>query len=239
MISLQMLCAGFANYLVDIILILMIAGFILVCARRGFIDCFFEFISTVVAFLLALLLTKAFVSATGGLFGLQNVMSNSLENAFLKIKGFDTELSATGMEAVLEARNIPGFLVRLIVNTFGDSTLPAGTTIATVAGGSVARLATMLIVFAFLYAIIWFVLYLLRKILNALAEKITLVHTVNTVLGGVAGFVEGILIIYGVLALISLIPSEGMMAYFDNSIIIGFLYNNNLISIMLGWFISG
>ena len=44
MISLQMLCAGFANYLVDIILILMIAGFILVCARRGFIDCFFEFI---------------------------------------------------------------------------------------------------------------------------------------------------------------------------------------------------
>ena len=140
--------------------------------------------------------------------------------------------------AALEAKNIPGFLVRLIVNTFGDSTLPAGTTIATVAGGSVARLATMLIVFALLYALVWFVFFLLRKILNALAEKITLVHRVNFILGGVAGFVEGILIVYGVLALISLIPSEGMMTYFNNSILVGFLYNNNLLSIMLGWFIG-
>lgn len=238
MMTLQMLCAGFANYLVDIIVVLILAGFTLVCARRGFIDCFFEFVSTIAAFLFALLLTKAVVSATGGLFGLQDVMGKSLEGAFLKIKGFDTELSAVGMEAALEAKNIPGFLVRLIVNTFGDSTLPAGTTIATVAGGSVARLATMLIVFALLYALVWFVFFLLRKILNALAEKITLVHRVNCILGGVAGFVEGILIVYGVLALISLIPSEGMMTYFNNSILVGFLYNNNLLSIMLGWFIG-
>ena len=238
MMTLQMLCAGFANYLVDIIVVLILAGFTLVCARRGFIDCFFEFVSTIAAFLFALLLPKAVVSATGGLFGLQDVMAKSLESSFLKIKGFDTELSAAGMEAALEAKNIPGFLVRLIVNTFGDSTLPVGTTIATVAGGSVARLATMLIVFALLYALIWFVFFLLRKILNALAEKITLVHRVNSILGGVAGFVEGLLILYGVLALISLIPSEGMMTYFNNSILVGFLYNNNLLSIMLGWFIG-
>ncbi len=237
MMTLQMLCAGFANYLVDIIVVLILVGFTLVCARRGFIDCFFEFVSTIAAFLFALLLTKVIVSATGGLFGLQDVMAKSLEGSFLKIKGFDTELSEVGMEAALEAKNIPGFLVRLIVKTFGDSTLPAGTTIATVAGGSLARLATMLIVFALLYALVWFVFFLLRKILNALAEKITLVHRVNSILGGVAGFIEGILIVYGVLALISLIPSDGMMTYFNNSIVVGFLYNNNLLSIMLGWFI--
>lgn len=237
MVTMQMLCAGFSNYLVDIIVLLVLAGFVFVCARRGFIDCFFEFITTIIAFLAALLFTKAVVLATGGLFGLQDVMANSLEGAFVKINGFDTEISAVGMEAALEAKNVPGFLVRLIVNTFGNDTLPLGTTIATVAGGAVARLATMLIVFAILYAIVWSVLFFVRKILNALAKKITLVSRVNTILGGVAGFIEGILIIYAVLSVLSLIPSEGIMTYLNNSIIIGFLYNHNLINIMLGWFI--
>ena len=237
MISLQMLCAGFSNYLVDIVVLLILAGFVFVCARRGFIDCFFEFVTTVVAFFVALLFTKAVVLATNGLFGLQNSMAASLEKTFLNIKGFDTELSSVGMEAVLESKNIPGFLVRLIVNTFGKDTLPYGTTIATVAGGSVARLAIMLIVFGILYAIVWAALFFIRKILNAMAQKITLVSRVNTILGGVAGFIEGILIIYAVLAVLSLIPSEGIMSYLNESIIIGFLYNNNLINIMLGWFI--
>ncbi len=238
MFTLHTLCAGFSNYLADIVVALVLAGFVIVCARRGFIDCFFVFVSTVIAFLVALLLTKAVVSWTGGLFGLQELMSNGLESSFMKVKGFDTELSASGMEASLEANNVPKFLIRLIVNAFGDETLPVGTTIATVAGGAIARFATMLIVFAALYVIARVVLFVLRKLFDSLARKITLVQKVNTLLGGVAGFVEGLLIVCAVLALLSLIPSEAVMSYLDNSLFIGFLYNHNIIPIMLGWFIG-
>lgn len=238
MLTLHTLCVGFTDYLADIIVLLVLTGCIFLCARRGFIDCFFEFVSTVAAFLTALLFTKAVVSLTGGLFGLQDLMSGSLEKSFLNIKAFQTDISNEGMEAALRANNIPTFLVRLIVNAFADETLPVGTTIATLAGGAVARLATMLIVFASLYALARVALFFMRKILTDLAKKITLVHKVNTVLGGVAGFIEGLLILYAVLSLLSLIPSENIMSYMDNSILLGFLYNHNLLNILLGLFIG-
>lgn len=237
MFMLHTLCAGFANYLADIIVVLVLAGFVIICARRGFIDCFFGFVSTMVAFLAALLFTKAVVSMTNGLFGLQGLLSGSLENALLKIKGFDTELSASGMEASLQASKLPQFLIRLIVDMFGDETLPVGTTIATVSGGALAQLATMLIAFVALYVLVRVILFFLRKLFGSLAKKITLVHNVNALLGGVAGLIEGLLIVYAVLALLSLIPSEAVMTYLDGSLLVGFLYNHNLIHILLGWLI--
>ncbi len=64
------LLAGFTNYAVDgvALLVILISGFI--CFKKGFIRCLFGFVSTLVAILLSLFLTKPLISWTNGLFGL-------------------------------------------------------------------------------------------------------------------------------------------------------------------------
>ena len=49
------LCAAkLTNYLVDIIVVVVLVGFALVCARKGFIECFFNFISAAYDFKISL-----------------------------------------------------------------------------------------------------------------------------------------------------------------------------------------
>ncbi|MBR2645950.1 MAG: CvpA family protein [Clostridia bacterium] len=229
---------GWTNYLVDILVLIVLVGFSMVCAKRGFIECFFDFVSTIAAILVALLLAKVFLSVTNGLFGLQDLISSGFEKAFLKIKGFNIDISAGGLEAELAQKNLPKFLVDLIVDTFGDKDLAVGTTLAAVVGGTLGSLALTFITWILLYFGTRFLLTLVKKILNALANKITLISRVNTVLGAMVGLVQALFYVYAALAILALFPSEGITAYFNDGLFVKWLYNRNLLNIILGWLIA-
>ena len=233
------LCAAkLTNYLVDIIVVVVLVGFALVCARKGFIECFFNFVSTVAAVFVALLLAKAVISLTGGLFGLQDTFESSFEKAFLKIEGFDLDISIGGLQNALAEKNIPNFLVEMVVDTFGNKEIVAGTTLAMVVGGTLAKYAVTLITWIALFLLTKLVTGILKSILTALAEKITLIGKLNTLLGCAVGLIEGLLLIYGVLSVLALIPSDTITAYLNGSLFVGWLYNNNLINLLLGWIVK-
>ena len=82
--------AKWTNYVVDLIVILFLVGFAIVCAKKGFIECLFGFLSTVVALVAASILAKVIVDATNGWFGVQNWLADILTTAFNKISGFET-----------------------------------------------------------------------------------------------------------------------------------------------------
>ena len=65
------LLAAAAVYIVDAIALLAILIFAVRAAKKGFVECFFGFISTVLAIIVAFLFMNALMSATNGLFGLQ------------------------------------------------------------------------------------------------------------------------------------------------------------------------
>ena len=66
------LLAEFTHYVVDIVALAVILITALVSLKKGFIRCLFGFVSTIIAIVLALFLTKPVISWTNGMFGLMD-----------------------------------------------------------------------------------------------------------------------------------------------------------------------
>ncbi|MBO4939818.1 MAG: CvpA family protein [Clostridia bacterium] len=233
------LCAAnWTNYLVDVLVLVGIGVLTYLCAKRGFIDCFLSFVSIIAAFVVAALFSKLFISATGGLFGLQDAMTGTFETALKGIEGFNLDISNEGIAATLAEKNLPAFLVDLVIENFGNTEIAVGTTLAMLVGQTFSRLLISLIAFVVLFFAVRFAMFLLKKILTALAAKIVLIGKVNMLLGALVGLIEGLLILSAVLGVLALIPVPAITAYMNDCLLVGWLYNNNIINMILGWIIS-
>ncbi|MBR1974661.1 MAG: CvpA family protein [Clostridia bacterium] len=232
------LCAAhWTNYLIDVVLIVVLLLFVFVCAKRGFVECFFGLISTTAAIITAVLFSKLLLSITGGLFGLQGWFDKLFTGAFSKINGFDMLISSEGMDAALANKDLSAILVNLAVKWFGKGNFPADTTVAMVLGGVSARLVCMLIIGVLIFLIVKLLFLLLRKGLGAVIKRISLLRGIDAFLGMLVGLTEGILLISGIISILTLIPSDTLAAYLNNSAVVGLLYNHNPIIWLIGLFI--
>ena len=227
----------FTNYLADIIVVIFLIAFAVVCAKRGFVECFFGFVSTVAAILAAVLLAKTVLSITGGLFGFQKYLTKLFSSGFAKLDGFDADVSAQGVEAALADKNLPAILARLTLKWFGKSDVAAGTTLATMVGATTARLAALLFTGILIFVLCKLLFALAKKFLNALADRIFLLEAVNSVLGAAVGLLQGLLFVCLALSLLTLIPSQTVGNYLQNSILLKAVYNYNPLVTVLGWFL--
>lgn len=234
---LQTLCASWIHAALDIFVVAFFFAFAFSRAKRGFIDCFFGFISTITAILVAFLLMKGLVRATNGLFGLETVMHNGCERAFLKFKGFGADVSAQGLSEALSGK-LPKFLINAVVDSVGNSDLPAGTTLAAVVGQALGSLGVTVLAWVLLFFMTKFVLFLLRRFLTSIIEKLPIVDKLNLLLGMCVGILQGFLIVCGVVALLALIPSENVTAFFNECVILKFFYNDNPLHVILGWIMA-
>lgn len=235
MLGLEAICAfPWTNYLVDAIVVALFVILGLVCAKKGFIACLFDFAAVIAALLAAILFTKLLIGVTGGLFGLQDVLTGSFQDALLKIKGFDIDISTEGINAALAEKNLPQFMIDIIMENYSSDVEP-GTTLAFAVGNTLSGLSINLITFVLIFVAVRLAMILVKKILTGLVNKISLIAKVNYLLGFAVGVVEAFLILNAVLAVLALIPSEAITGYLDKSIIVGWMYNNNVLNIIMGW----
>ena len=129
------------HYVADGVIILGLLAFGLLAAKKGFVRCFFGFISTILSLAVAFLFMNAVIGWTDGLFGLQTWFNEACVNALDNVVGFDVDISAGGIAAALEGK-LPDFLITLIVDSVADQTLPQGTTVAMVAGEALGGVVT-------------------------------------------------------------------------------------------------
>lgn len=236
--ALHALCAAhWSTYVIDIAVALGILIATFVCGKKGFISCLFGIVSTLVAFLLAISLANVFLNITGGLFGLQGVFEGSFEEFFLKLEGFDGDISESGVQAALETSNAPAILARLALKMSDGAEVPAGTTLAHLLGEATASLAATLISGALVFVLVKLGVFFLKKILNGIVEKINLLRSVNTLLGSLFGLLYSVLIVCVALAVFAVIPISGISAYLSQTVLVGFLYEKNLLVIMMSWFV--
>ena len=234
-VLLNSLCAvAWTNYIVDGIVALFALISVIVCAKKGFIDCFFGTISTIVALVVAIAFAKTVVSATDGLFGLQGFLQGKLEGVFAKLNGFTADISQSGVEAALEEQNVSAILAGLVMKLVGkQESIPEGTTLAMLCGEGAGSLATTLIAGLALFIVAKLIIRLLRGVLNAVAENIGLVRGVNVLLGAAVGFLQALLIVCVILAVLAIFPNEAIAAYLSKTYFIGKLYlHNPLVSIL-------
>ncbi len=229
--------ATWVNYAVDGIVIVMIVMFAASSAKKGFVECFFGFISTIVAVIAAFTFMKGVLTWTDGLFGLQGVIENAVVGGLGKIAGFDIDVSAAGIEAALEGKNLPSFLINAVVSSAGNQEVPIGTTLAMIVGGTIAEFTATLVSWFVVFLIVKLLLKLVRGVLNSIVEVLPIVGSLNHLLGFVVGAIKGLLIVCGVIAVLALIPAEGLNVFFNECTIVRWLYNNNPLHIIFSWII--
>lgn len=234
---LTLLNAGVVNYVIDILAVIVIIGVAIVSAKRGFADCLFGFISTIVAILLAFLLLKPVMNWTNGLFGLQDAVEKGCVSALSKIKGFSMDISNQGISEALAGKALPQFLIDAIVSSVGNESIPAGTTIAMLAGDALGGFIVGLIVWVILFFVAKLLLMLVKNLVCSLIENLPIVSSLNTLLGFVLGLLQGLLVVSGIVAVLSILPIPGATNFFSNCMFVGLLYNHNPINVIVGWIV--
>ena len=235
---LSLLSANWLPYAIDAAVVILIVLFAVSSAKKGFVECFFGFISTIVAVVAAFTFMKSLLSWTGGLFGLQNFIQEAVVGGLGKVTGFDIDVSAAGIEAALADKNLPSFLINIVVDSVGNQEVPIGTTLAMVVGASIAELTATLVSWLVVFILMKIALRIVRGILTSIVERLPIVGSLNHLLGFVVGGIKGLLIVCGVIAVVALIPAEGLNTFFNQTTILRFLYNDNPLHVVFGWIIN-
>ena len=231
------LCAVPIGYVCDGVILLGLFIFMMICRKRGFIKMFFRFASGLLALVAAVSLAKFAVSATGGLFGLQEYFTGSFTETFSKMSGFDVDISGQDVGALLASGDLSAVIATLIAKKYVGVELAAGTTLGYLAGSTVAELLCTLLSGVALFFAIKIVCKLLGKIFTVLINRIKLLGKVNRTLGMIVGLLEGIFFISLAVSVLTLLPSTAILDFFNSSIILRLLYNHNPIVWLLGMFL--
>ena len=235
--NLSALCAGGpVGYILDAVILVGLIVYMIICGKRGFVKMIFQFASGIVALILAISLAKVVVSTTG-MFGLLGALTDKFTGVFAKSEGFNVELAGQDLKALLETKDMVAIIATMIVKKYAGVEFTQGETLATLAGSTVAELLCTLIAGVVLFFVLKIVFKLLSKVLTAIFDKIKLLGKVNSILGIVLGFLEGVFVISVVISILTLIPSAAITNFFQSSIILRFLYNRNPIVWMLGLFL--
>ena len=229
--------ATWVNYAVDALVIVVMVMFAASSAKKGFVECFFGFISTILAVIAAFTFMKGVLIWTEGLFGLQGVIEDAVVGGLGKIEGFGIDVSAAGIEAALADKNLPSFLIDAVVSSVGNQEVPLGTTLAMIVGGTIAEFMATLVSWFVVFLIVKLLLKLVRGILNSIVEALPIVGSLNHLLGFVVGGIKGLLIVCGVIAVLALIPIEGLNVFLSECTIVRWLYNSNPLHVIFSWII--
>ena len=230
---LQNLCAvRWTNYLLDGVLALVLLGYVIYCAKRGFIDCFFGFFSTLIALLAAIFLAKALVKWTDGLFGLKKTLDKTFTDAFMRVKGFDTHVVGEGTEAALKDKNMSAILVQLVLKM--TKSAQEGTVLAVALGDLTSSLATTILCGVAIFILAKLLMRLMKGALEGVASHLKLVGAANGLLGAFVGVLGFTLLVSFILAVFTIIPVQAVNNALSRSFFIGFIYKYNPVIWLLG-----
>lgn len=234
-----------AAYIIDIILLIGVIIWAIVDAKRGFITCFFSFVSTIVAILVVSIFSKSIIAGTNGLFGLEGLLGKGLGNWLGGVEIFNYDISQEGIFEYIETLSLPGFLktavsdeIKLIYETNGWDTIAAGTTLGQFVGAEIAGYLVSIICAVVIFFLVKLIMLILRGIFNKIAESVPLFQKLNVVFGMLVGILKTLFFACLILAILSLIPSEGMTNFFNDTLVVKVLYNHNPVMALLQSFFS-
>ena len=197
---------------VDLIIVAIIALFTFLGYKRGLVKLAFHLCTFLIAIILAFVLYKPVANLVIEKTGLDESIETSIVNRFVS-QGLSEDSPAT--------------LTSVIPSIF----LKSGEgTVKTVAV-AISHASIEIVCFLGIYFIVRIILRFITALADLIA-KIPLLKQFNEVGGIIYGVLEGLLIVFVILAIISLIApllDSSILSYINDSIIGSFLYNNNIL----------
>lgn len=226
-------------YVADIVCALLLLIFAVGGAKKGFVRCFFGLISTLVALILAIAFASTVANLLPSIFGSEGFFAGKFEGMFLKVKGFDADISADGIAAALESVSLPSFLKNVISKNISEvNDLAPGTTLANVVAPVAAQFLGLLISGLVIFIVAKIILRIFEKILTRLVSAWSFAAALNRLLGFAAGLLKAAFIICSVVAVLSLVPSEGIVSFIDKTLVLKYIYHKNPLTMIMGMFIK-
>lgn len=231
--------------IIDIVIVAILAIFLIVGIKRGFMLMLLPLLSIVLAVVLGFAL-KGPVRSLLNKTPLESKIAASVTN--LVQKALDKNESGEDSEAAVETNKeegekavkdtgIPKYIADLVKKwaaNNADEVYGKSSDTAAILGSKVASFVMDLIAFLIIAILVIIVLLIVKLIIKSTRElNVPVLHQLGSLGGGIVGVVLGIAILYGVAFIIGLLASCGILTGFADalkkSFLGGLLYNRNLI----------
>lgn len=226
--------------LVDIIIVVIVLGFILVGWRRGFLLSVYALFSMIIAIVLACVLTPVVSSGlekTGIPDKLETKISSYVETELTEKFGANADVSA---EEAADELPLPGFLAGKIADDIKAGADAPIKSISRSVGRKSAEFICSIIAFILVFFIVVAIMTVLKSILK-LATKLPVLKQADAVGGVLIGFAEGVVFLCVLALLLSVFSSaqsmQGIVSAVEKSHIAKFIYENNFIGKIISRFL--
>ena len=213
------------SIIIDLIVLAIIALSIFLGYKKGLIGVIFKIVSFVIAIVLTLLLYKP------------------ISNVIINNTNFDETIRSTVIEKLStqkiedgkinkEETDLPGIMVDYINAGIKNTVDATRDNIVELAADNLSKTGIEIVVAVALFIIIRLLLIFAKAILEAIAE-LPIIRQFNELGGTIYGILRGIILVYAILAIISLLlpmlDKGAILNSINSTILTKFLYNNNLI----------
>lgn len=211
--------------IIDLIVIAILLLSIFLGYKKGLIGVAFKILSFIIAIIITLILYRP----------ISNYIINNTEFAKTIENSITEKLSTTNIEEGKideTSTDLPNVVVNYINNEIVSTVNETGEELIQIVAKELSQTIINLIVVIAIFIITRLLLLFAKAILSVVAE-LPIIKQFNEVGGIIYGILRGILLIYVLLAIISLIlpmlDKTAILGAINNSIITKILYNNNLI----------
>ena len=215
----------------------VIAIFAIKSWRKGFVNCFFSFISGFAALILAFVLAAPMLNLTGGWFGIQDAITEPIVQSFAKRAAFNIDVSSVSLELALADKTLPAFIKNAIIDAGVDG-VPQGTTLAMIAGQKIGAFTATLVSFAIVFVILKIGVKIVQRLVGSILPTLPVLGKVDGFLGLALGLIEGFVLVSCVIAVFAVLPFGSTGQFFQESIFLKWLYNKNLLHTIFSWFLK-
>lgn len=229
----------------DIILLIAVLIMGIIQAKRGFFACVFSFVGAIAAIVISVVATPHLVTWLENTWGFTTAVSNWLEGIISNWSGFNvaigeagTQISESDLTAALSAVGVPGFILQVIISLLPSVDF-AGKTIAQIVAPVWGGYILSGICYVVLFLVVRLVFWIVGKLLTKIFSSIKPIKVINSLLGFFVGLLQVAIFTYGLLFIATIIPWQAAHSYLQNSFVVGFMYNNNLLALLIGKFFSG
>ena len=201
------------NYLIDLILIAIIALFAFIGYKKGLIKVAFGLVSFILALVISIALYKP------------------ISNFIINYTPLDDKIETTIAERLNSSKSSSEETNNMIENFYSNIKSTTTTAVADGISKTIINIGCIIIVF-----IISNIVLLFFKFTGDLISKLPLIKQFNSAGGFIYGLLKGFIIIYLLLALITIISPiidiNNFINLINKSIIANIMYNNNIIFIL-------
>lgn len=201
------------NYIIDLILIAIIALFTFIGYKKGLIKVAFGLVSFILAIAISVIIYKP------------------VSNFIINYTSIDDSIEALITERLDSSETTQEETENIVSNYYNNIKNASTSVIANGMSKTIINVSCMLIVFIVTKIILFFF-----RFAGDLIAKLPLIKQFNSAGGFIYGLLKGFIIIYGLLALITILSPiiniNEIVTIINKSIITNIMYNNNIIFIL-------